>query len=291
MTHIFRKSKLVISALFLIFLLSGLFITRQLLIENASCDFLNGGYLPKEDICQIPTVRKECYKMMPKCISQDICAICPTWQLKSKEDLANERELPNLRTLAEQGNVDAQYRLGTIYSENWLVKLDEKEAYKWHSLAAAQGNTLSERYVENRKDREQKQKVHYQMVVRKLAENGNPLSQTELAKAYEEGKPGIEIDLVEAVKWYRKAAAGGDIRAQIKLSSFYRKGTGGIERNPSEGCFWLMVGYRNNNNAQYSCYFEEVEFSPEEMKNLQDRARIWREDFNVREAEKRKKSP
>ena len=43
------------------------------------------------------------------------------------------------RPLAEQGNANAQYNLGTFYDNGLGVPLDKVRAYMWFSLSAAQG--------------------------------------------------------------------------------------------------------------------------------------------------------
>jgi TPR repeat protein len=41
---------------------------------------------------------------------------------------------------ARQGNAESQYTLGTMYELGEGVAEDDKEAFKWFSLAASQGN-------------------------------------------------------------------------------------------------------------------------------------------------------
>jgi len=43
------------------------------------------------------------------------------------------------RPLADQGNANAQYNLGTFYDNGLGVPLDKVRAYMWFSLSAAQG--------------------------------------------------------------------------------------------------------------------------------------------------------
>ena len=44
-----------------------------------------------------------------------------------------------IRPLAEQGNANAQYNLGTFYDNGLGVPQDKVRAYMWFSLSAAQG--------------------------------------------------------------------------------------------------------------------------------------------------------
>ncbi len=45
---------------------------------------------------------------------------------------------------AEQGDADAQYKLGLIYSNGQGTPKDHKKASKWFQLAAKQGNKLAQ---------------------------------------------------------------------------------------------------------------------------------------------------
>ena len=46
--------------------------------------------------------------------------------------------------MAEQGDKDAQYNLGSIYETGFGVNIDMKEAVKWYSRAAQQGHQVSQ---------------------------------------------------------------------------------------------------------------------------------------------------
>jgi hypothetical protein len=79
------------------------------------------------------------------------------------------------RPLAEQGNADAQYNLGFMYSNGNGVPQDDVEAMKWYRLAADQGYARA---------------------------------QAGLGFMYYNGD-GVPEDYVEAYKWWNLAAAQG----------------------------------------------------------------------------------
>jgi hypothetical protein len=85
--------------------------------------------------------------------------------------------------LAEQGNVEAQRKLGRMYEEGLGVKQDYREAVKWYL---------------------------------KAAEKGNAQAQYKLGTMYALGK-GVRKDRLEAGKWFGKAAGQGyePIKQQI----------------------------------------------------------------------------
>ncbi len=51
--------------------------------------------------------------------------------------------LKELKPLAEQGQADAQYNLGLMYSNGWGVVQNYKAAVKWYKLAAEQSDADS----------------------------------------------------------------------------------------------------------------------------------------------------
>ena len=64
---------------------------------------------------------------------------------------ANEAQTENLPAavvwyleLAERGDKDAQYNLGSIYETGFGVNVDMKEAVKWYNKAALQGHQVSQ---------------------------------------------------------------------------------------------------------------------------------------------------
>ena len=88
-----------------------------------------------------------------------------------------------LRPLAKQGNTNAQFNLGIMYSEGKGVPQDYAEAVKWHRKAAEQGDA----------------EAQYNLGVM----YGNGLS--------------VPQDYAEAVGWWHKAAEQGQVEAQYNL--------------------------------------------------------------------------
>ena len=88
---------------------------------------------------------------------------------------AEAPEIEPLRRRAEQGDVQAQSRLGQRYRRGEGVEKNEQTAAKW---------------------------------IRKAAEQGHAIAQSELALLYFDGR-GVEKDAAAAAKWARKAAKQG----------------------------------------------------------------------------------
>jgi TPR repeat protein len=86
-----------------------------------------------------------------------------------------------LKPLAEQGNADAQFNLGSLYYQGRGVSQDYKEAAKWF---------------------------------RKAADQRHVYAQVNLGTMYADGVQGvIEKDYPQALMWFIFAAAGGDMEA------------------------------------------------------------------------------
>jgi TPR repeat protein len=94
---------------------------------------------------------------------------------------------------ANQGNADAQYKLGDMYYDCKGVETDYpdyQKAFYWYKKAANQGNAKA---------------------------------QYKLGNMYYGGK-GVEKDYQKAIYWYKKAANQGNADAQIVLGAIYTQG-------------------------------------------------------------------
>jgi len=98
----------------------------------------------------------------------------------------------SLGARAEQGDADAQYKLGYAYVFGQDVRQNLREALKWFRMAA---------------------------------EQGYPDAQYALGVVYDEGK-GVLQDYREALKWFRMAAEQGYPDAQYALGVVYANGQG-----------------------------------------------------------------
>ena len=120
--------------------------------------------------------------------------------------------LKELKTLAEQGDVWAQYHRGLMYYQGRGVPQDYKEAEKWYRKAAEQGNANAQWHLgqmyENAigvpRDNREAAKWY-----RKVAEQGIAMAQDTLGVMYQIGQ-GVPQDYVLAHKWFNLAAAQGD---------------------------------------------------------------------------------
>ncbi|WP_339643681.1 tetratricopeptide repeat protein [uncultured Porticoccus sp.] len=118
---------------------------------------------------------------------------------------------------AEQGDAEAQYKMGYISYTGAGVEQNYSEALRWYRLAADQGHVTAT---------------------------------NNLGVMYRNGE-GVPQNNTEAVKWYRLAAEQGFAQAQYNLGFMYRNGEG-VPQNNTEAVKWYRLaaeqGHKNAKN-------------------------------------------
>ena len=105
-----------------------------------------------------------------------------------------------IREAAEQGDAEAQYKLGIAYSHGQGIPENPVEAVKWF---------------------------------RRAAEQGHEKAQFSLGFRYNFGQ-GVDKNEVEAIKWYRRAAEQGNAEADSRLEIILRQQKENILTPPRE---------------------------------------------------------
>ncbi|MDR2946221.1 MAG: sel1 repeat family protein [Candidatus Adiutrix sp.] len=178
----------------------------------------------------------------------------------AKVGLDTLKKMQVLTPMAEKGDAEAQYRLGTIYHGR---RRDGPESLKWVKLAAEQGHVkaMSELGFMYRlgngivtQDFSESAKWY-----RLAAEQGDAEAQFSLGKLYDTGlfhdkgicpgrtTYGCVQSKVKAVEWYRRAAEQGVVDAQYALGVMYQKGDG-VERNKTEAVKWLWLAAKQKDS-------------------------------------------
>jgi TPR repeat protein len=111
-----------------------------------------------------------------------------------------------LKPLAEQGDMNAQFMVGTLYDNGYGVPRDGTEAALWFRKAAEQGHTLA-------------------------------ATSLGMLTLYGDGVPKNYAD---AMKWYLQAAKQGDAGAQSSLGLIYKRGYG-VPQNYILAYMWYTV--------------------------------------------------
>ena len=113
--------------------------------------------------------------------------------------------------LAEQGNPEAQYKVGEMYEMGTGVTKDEKEALIWFEKAAGQGHKKSAYkllYLEIKSNGLNDFTKSQLGVLRQESASGNPDAQYFLGKMYAAGI-GVPKSLNNALTWLNKATFNG----------------------------------------------------------------------------------
>lgn len=163
-----------------------------------------------------------------------------------------------LVNLAEEGNAEAQAKLGKCYLEGDSVELSYPEAVEWLTKAANQGNAdaqvdLAECYllgfgVEQSNERAIE-------LFKKSAEQGNAVAQCELGLDYLTGK-GVEKSTEKGLELLEKSVEQGNPNAQAGLGLCYLNGVG-VEQSYSKAVELFQQALGESDVAKYNlgiCY-------------------------------------
>ncbi|EDN68074.1 conserved hypothetical protein, secreted [Beggiatoa sp. PS] len=148
-------------------------------------------------------------------------------------------DIESLQQAAEEGDIAAQFQLGTIYYTGQDVPHDLKEAAKWYRKVAEQGFATAQHNLGIMYSRGEGVPQDHEIAFgwyRKAAEQGDSRSQNNLGNLYRKGQ-GIPKNDKEAVKWYRKAAEQGYAVAQYNLGVAYNRGEG-IFKDKNQAIKW-----------------------------------------------------
>ena len=128
---------------------------------------------------------------------------------------------------ANQGDVDAQFTLGLLNQRGVETLQDTKQAVYWYTKAAEQGHVqaqyeLGSLYLFSGDDnvpQDYKQSVKWYT---KAAEQGHILAQNKLGHMYEVGEEAPQ-DYEQAFFWYTKAAEQGHVFAEYARDEMLEK--------------------------------------------------------------------
>jgi len=164
---------------------------------------------------------------------------------EERERASNTSATPaNNSATAEQGDAEAQYRLGLQYRENNRLQ----EAEHWYRKAAEQGHANAQNRLGNFYAIGEGGVVDLTQAVywyRKAAEQGHADAQFNLGWRYNQGL-GVAQDFTQAVYWYRKAAEQGNDFAQNNLGTSYADGEG-VAQNYTQAIYWYRKAAEQGN--------------------------------------------
>jgi TPR repeat protein len=155
------------------------------------------------------------------------------------------------RRAAEQGDHEAQYRLGLCYSKGEGLTLDPAQAAEW---------------------------------LTKAAEGGHEWAQYRLGECYQTGV-GVEQDLAKAVQFYRMGADQGLAFAQYKLGECYCRGIG-TKRDLVEGYAYTLLAVKEIPRLNSFHTLLATALTAEEVKSGQLRSRQIQSEISAKKAGK-----
>lgn len=126
-----------------------------------------------------------------------------------KQDYMNAYQV--FKTLADQGDAEAQHNLAILYRQGKGVMQDSKLAAEWFRKAADQGLPSAQYYLGHLYDVGDGVEKNPELAVswyQKAAQQGNPMAQSNLGVAYIAGE-GIKQDIILAYVWFSLAASQG----------------------------------------------------------------------------------
>jgi len=175
-----------------------------------------------------------------------------------------------LKPLAEQGDAEAQFNLGSLYYQGWGVPQDYREAARWLRKAAEQSHvfaqvTLGTIYAEGVQGVIEKNYPQALMWFILAAAQGDPEAReirdtlalrmtpkqiTEAQKLAREFKP--QDAYAKALRELKALAEKGEGDAQFKVGLIYYGGQG-VPRDYLEALNWFKkAALQNNSFAQYN---------------------------------------
>ena len=183
-------------------------------------------------------------------------------------------EQANLMKSAEEGNAQAQWRLGLMYGSGNGVPKDASMATSWNRKAAEQGYAAAQREEGLKYFQGKDVPQDYSLAAswfRKAAEQGEFGSQNKLGNMYLNGQ-GVPQDFVSAARWFRQAADQGDAVSQASLGLMYGEGLG-VPKDIVQSYMWLNLAASsrdpNQSTEQKSLVMEERRTTQVRMSNLQ----------------------
>ena len=146
---------------------------------------------------------------------------------------------------ARGGDATSQLKLADIYynEENY------DDAYYWYRCAAEQGNAEAQNklgcfYFDGYFTEKNVEKARYWFL--KSAEQNNPYAQFNMGLSYDRNESGYcyftpeQEDQEKAIEWYMKAAQQGNAKAQMRLGFHYRWGWG-VNQDIQQALYWYNL--------------------------------------------------
>ena len=196
-----------------------------------------------------------------------------SYECQDLQSVANDESFPlgerdeaaeQLEQFAEDGDVYAQYIIGTAYRDGGLLIPDTAKAQKLLERAAEQDldaaqYALGKLYLSDDADIHDPAKGIYWL--KRSADNGNDYAAYRLGKEYLSGK-NVSKDTSTAAEYLRQAANNGNAYAQYLLGKLTLMGEGG-PKDPDAAYEWFEAA-RDNGHAYAEFFMKRMERGEQE---------------------------
>jgi len=183
-----------------------------------------------------------------------------------------------LRRSAEQGNAEAQFRLGVIYGNGDGVDIDHDAAIEWFNQAARQGHenaliTLAWMYANGAGIEVDEDRARELYLL--AADHGSAKAQYVVATMYRFAQYGVAKDVEKALHYYTQAANQGFATAQFALGKLLVEGKL-VAADDVTALQWLTLAHANGSKRAED-YIKELlqRMSPQAVERA--RAAVLRE--------------
>jgi TPR repeat protein len=150
---------------------------------------------------------------------------------------------------ASGGSVVAEYNLGLMYTFGIAVKANLEQGMSWFRRAGDHGSLPAMAnlgYLLTLSPDVSRREEGFR-IISAAAHRKSPDAENALGYCYQFGA-GTQMDMAEAVKWYKSAAEHGNILAMKNLSEMYRAGKG-TNQDLAEAHRWSKLSCEGGNQA------------------------------------------
>lgn len=200
--------------------------------------------------------------------------------LPSHADWFTSAETKELITKADAGDIEAQFRVGSIYDTGNGAPSSRDKAEKYYRMAAEQGHAEAQNSLGSGLQAEKKYTEAKLWYERAAAQN-HPLAINSLAYLYDLGL-GVPQDRAKGLELYSHAADLGWAEAMWNIANMYGAGQLG-KIDMVMACVWIVRAQRfdGNQNPRLSAHLARVlpqlgkSLSSEEWTACQQQGNSW----------------
>jgi hypothetical protein len=182
-----------------------------------------------------------------------VSAFAEQKDLKTKKSSFSSSDIDIFRVLGEIGNADSQLIMGQVFRDGLGVPKNNKEAFRWFSMAADQGDSVSQYnfglFGLSRNMMAPDVAVGW---LTKAASGGHVGAQSVLGDIYFNGKFSVQINNRKAVQWFNKAATQRDTFSMVALGYMHLKGVGVPKDTAKSFEFYMRAARMGDADAQHA---------------------------------------